>query len=362
MIDYENLGRLNREFFGEYESAFKNVLESGWYILGNEVKNFESDFAKYCDVKHTIGVANGLDALVIALKSLDLPDDSEVIVPSNTYIASILAVVLAGFRPIPVEPDIKTYNIDPNLIEKAITKNTKAILPVHLYGKLCDMEKIMDIAKRHSLYVVEDCAQSHGANYKGKMAGSWGDVNGFSFYPTKNLGALADGGAVTSNNDLLAKKVQTLRNYGSNVKYYNEVVGYNSRLDEVQAAFLSVKLKKLNNITKHKQKLASIYHNEIDSNKFIKPIIQDDYEDVFHIYNIRHKDRDRLREFLLKKEIKSEIHYPLSPNKQKAMVGIIDHYDCPISEEIHSTTLSLPISYFHTEDDIMQVCKALKEF
>ncbi len=362
MIDYENLGKLNKPFFEEYEKTFKRVLESGWYVLGKEVKNFENDFASFCNVKYSVGVANGLDALVIALKSLDMPLNSEVIVPSNTYIASILAVVLAGFKPIPVEPDIKTYNIDPNLIEKSITKKTKALLPVHLYGKLCDMESIMKIAKKHNLFVVEDCAQAHGANYKGKSAGSWGDVNGFSFYPTKNLGALADAGAVTTDNEALAKKVATLRNYGSNIKYYNEVIGYNSRLDEVQAAFLSVKLKKLNDITKHKQKLASIYHNEISEGKFIKPIVQEGYEDVFHIYNIRHTDRDNLKEFLLKKEIKTEIHYPLSPNKQKAMIGIIDHYNCPISEEIHRTTLSLPISYYHTEKDIMEVCKALKEF
>ncbi|HOV15500.1 MAG TPA: DegT/DnrJ/EryC1/StrS family aminotransferase, partial [Spirochaetota bacterium] len=341
MIDYENLGKLNKPFFEEYEKTFKRVLESGWYVLGKEVKNFEEEFAAFCKVRHCIGVANGLDALVIALKSLDMPLDSEVIVPSNTYIASILAIVLAGFKPVLVEPDIKTYNIDPDLIEKAITKKTKAILPVHLYGKLCEMDKIMAIAKKHNLFVVEDCAQAHGANLNGKPAGSWGNINGFSFYPTKNLGALADAGAVTTDDENLAKKIQTLRNYGSNVKYYNEVIGYNSRLDEVQAAFLSVKLKKIDEITKHKQRLASIYQNEISDSKFIKPIVQDGYEDVFHIYNIRHNDRDRLKEYLLKKEIKTEIHYPLSPNKQKAMIGIIDHYNCPISEEIHRTTLSL---------------------
>ena len=362
MIDYENLGKLNKIFFDEYEKTFKDVLYSGWYVLGSYVKKFEEEFATFCKVKHCIGVANGLDALVIALKSLDMPSDSEVIVPSNTYIASILAIVLAGFKPVLVEPDIKTYNIDPNLIEKAITNKTKAILPVHLYGKICEMDKIMTIAKKHNLFVVEDCAQAHGANLNGKAAGAWGNVNGFSFYPTKNLGALADAGAVTTDDENLAKKVQTLRNYGSNVKYYNEVIGYNSRLDEVQAAFLLVKLKKINEITKHKQKLASIYQNEISDSKFVKPIVQEGYEDVFHIYNIRHNDRERLKEYLLKKEIKTEIHYPLSPNKQKAMIGIIDHYSCPISEEIHRTTLSLPISYYHTETDVMEVSKALKEF
>ena len=362
MIDYENLGKLNKIFFDEYEKTFKDVLYSGWYVLGSYVKKFEEEFATFCKVKHCIGVANGLDALVIALKSLDMPSDSEVIVPSNTYIASILAIVLAGFKPVLVEPDIKTYNIDPNLIEKAITNKTKAILPVHLYGKICEMDKIMTIAKKHNLFVVEDCAQAHGANLNGKAAGAWGNVNGFSFYPTKNLGALADAGAVTTDDENLAKKVQTLRNYGSNVKYYNEVIGYNSRLDEVQAGFLLVKLKKINEITKHKQKLASIYQNEISDSKFVKPIVQEGYEDVFHIYNIRHNDRERLKEYLLKKEIKTEIHYPLSPNKQKAMIGIIDHYSCPISEEIHRTTLSLPISYYHTETDVMEVSKALKEF
>ena len=361
MIEYENLKKVNSSFLKEYRSAFEETLESGWYILGKKVKAFEAEFASYCSVKHCVGVANGLDALILSLRAFDFEKGSEVIVPSNTYIATILSILHNGLQPVLVEPDIATYNIDPARIEASITPKTKAIMVVHLYGKMCDMDPILAVAKKHGLKVIEDCAQAHGAKYKKGMAGSFGDVNAFSFYPTKNLGALADAGAVTSNNDALAEKVGMLRNYGSKVKYANEVVGYNSRLDELQAAFLSVKLRALNSINEHKRKLAGIYRAEL-KNDFIKPVVHPDFQDVFHIYNIRHEKRDAVRDHLLKNDIKTEIHYPIAPNKQKAILGILDKQNMPIAEEIHRTTLSLPVSYCHTEEDILQVVKILNKF
>jgi len=361
MIEYENLAKLNQPFFEENLQAFKDTMQSGWYILGKKVKMFETEFADYCRVKHCIGVANGLDALQLALRAFDFEKGSEVLVPSNTYIATILSIVQNGLQPVLVEPDIATYNIDAKKIEEKITPKTKAILLVHLYGKVCEMDAILVLAKKYNLKVIEDCAQAHGAKYKDAKAGSFGDFGAFSFYPTKNLGALADAGAVTCDNDELADKIKTLRNYGSKVKYYNDVVGVNSRLDEVQAAFLSVKLKKLDAINVHKRILAGIYQKEIKQD-FIKPVVDSDYYDVFHIYNIRHPKRDALKEYLLKKNIKTEIHYPLAPNKQKAMLGIIDNQPSPLAQEIHETTLSLPISYFHTKDDIYKVVETLNKF
>lgn len=359
MIEYENLRKANEPFFEEYKLAFQNVMESGWYILGESVKNFEECFASYIGTKYCIGVASGLDALILTLDALDFPEGSEIIVPSNTYIATILSIIRCRHKPILVEPDIQTYNIDPLKIEEKITSNTKAIIIVHLYGKCCDIDPIMEIVKKHNLYLIEDCAQAHGAMYKGRKAGTFG-IGCFSFYPTKNLGCLGDGGAITTNDEKLAEKLKALRNYGSNKKYYNEYVGYNSRLDELQAALLSIKLKYLDNINAHKRKLAKIYLENL-SDKFIKPIVDKDYYDVYHIFNIRHRRRDELREYLLNNGIKTEIHYPCPPHKQKALQGIVEG-DYPISEEIHSTTLSLPISYFHTEDDILRVCDVINRF
>lgn len=360
-MDYENLAKLNAPFFDQYRESFNAVLESGWYIIGNSVKQFEQEFATYCGTQQCVGVANGLDAIVLALRAFDFQEGDEVIVPSNTYIATILAIVQNGLKPILVEPDIRTYNIDPAKIEARITPKTRAILVVHLYGKLCDMEAITTIANKHNLKVVEDCAQAHGASYKGKKAGNRGDFWAFSFYPTKNLGALGDAGAVTCNDQELATKIQTLRNYGSKIKYYNEVVGYNSRLDEMQAAFLSIKLKKLDDINNHKIKLAKLYLEGLKDD-FIKPVVDSDYIDIYHIFCIRHPKRDELKAYLLENEIKTEIHYPLAPNKQLAMKGILDHEDTPIAEEIHNTTLSLPISYFHTEADIRRVIEVMNRF
>ena len=356
MIEYENLSLVNKKLFKNYEYSFNNFLKNGWYILGSQVKNFEDKFAKFCNTKSCVGVASGLDALILAIDAFKFSKGSEIIVPANTYIASILAIIRNGFKPILVEPDITTYNIDCNKIEEKINKNTKAILVVHLYGKSCEMDAIMSIAKKYNLKIFEDASQAHGAKYKGKMVGSFG-VGCFSFYPTKNLGALGDAGAITTDDQHLEKKFRSLRNYGSSIKYYNNDLGYNSRLDEIQAGFLSAKLKILNDITNHKRKLASVYIENL-SDKFIKPIVHKDYFDVYHIFNIRCDKRNELKNYLFENGIKTEIHYPVAPHKQKAMEGLIEG-EYPISEEIHDSTLSLPISYFHTIEDILKVCKVM---
>jgi len=361
VIEYENLRELNRPFFEAYRESFNKTLESGWFILGNEVASFEKEFSTYCGAKHCAGVANGLDALIIALRTFDFKPGSEVIVPSNTYIATILSIMNCGLIPVMVEPDIRTYNIDPEKIEEAISSKTVAIMVVHLYGKCCKMDDITSICKKHDLKLIEDCAQSHGATFKGQQCGTFGDFGAFSFYPTKNLGALGDAGALTTNSDELNRKVKMYRNYGSEKKYYNEVVGTNSRLDEVQAGFLRVKLTALDKINEHKRKLATLYDKNL-KNDFIKPVIEKDFVDVYHIYNIRHPRRDALKEYLLKKDIKTEIHYPVAPHHQKAMSGIFDGRSFPISEEIHATTLSLPVSYMHTEQDIMSVIEVMNAF
>jgi len=361
MIEFENLHNLNKSLFDEYKIAFNEVLESGWYILGNKVKEFEHQFSNYCETKYCVGVANGLDALNLSLRAFGFEKGDEVLVPSNTYIATILSIVENGLQPILIEPNIATYNIDPKLIEQAITSKTKAIMVVHLYGKVCEMEAILEIVKKYNLKVIEDCAQSHGAKYKGKLSGSFGDFAAHSFYPTKNLGALGDAGAVTTNDEELANKIKILRNYGSEVRYYNELVGVNSRLDELQAALLLVKLKYMDRITLHKRELAGIYLNGLKSD-FVAPQVNPDYYDVYHIFNIRHPKRDALREYLLKNEIKTEIHYPIAPNKQKAMKGILDNQLTPIAEEIHQTTLSLPISYYHSNESIYRVIEVMNSF
>lgn len=359
MIDYENLKNLNAPFEEEFQKEFIEFLNSGWYILGDRTKRFEHEFSSYLNVPFCIGVGNGLDAMIIALNSLEFPSGSEVLVPSNTYIASILAILKAGYKPVLVEPDIATYNIDPLRIEEFITEKTKAILVVHLYGKSCQMDSISEIASKNNLYIIEDCAQSHGSEFKGKKTGTFG-VGCFSFYPTKNLGALGDGGALVTGDESLALKFKTIRNYGSQRKYENELIGVNSRLDEIQSCFLSVKLKYLNLINSHKRTLAEIYLNQLTSD-VIKPVKHKDFFDVFHIFNIRTKKRNELKEFLLKNGIKTEIHYPIPPHKQKAMIGVLDG-SYPISEEIHETTLSLPISYFHTESNVLKVCETINSF
>jgi len=361
MIAYESLQRVNKEFMAEYTQVFHDVLHGGWYILGKQVTQFEQSFASYCGVEHCIGVASGLDALVLSLRYFGFDPGDEVIVPANTYIASILAIMQVGLKPVLVEPDVNTYNIDPKKIEAAVTARTRAILVVHLYGKMCDMDPILRLADQYDLRIVEDCAQAHGAIYNGQKAGSFGDFGAFSFYPTKNLGALGDAGAITCKDQGLNQSIRTLRNYGSSAKYVFDEVGYNSRLDELQAAFLSVKLKFLDKITAHKQKLAAVYLRELKSD-FILPTVQTGQEDVFHIFAIRHPERGRLKQYLLDNGIGTEIHYPIAPHHQKAMSGILSNTGYPISEEIHRTILSLPISYGHTELDITKVVEVMNKF
>lgn len=362
MIEYENLGKLNKSFFDEYKKAFADVLDSGWFILGKQSSSFESEYAAYCGAKFCVGCSNGLEALELAIKAFDFPQNAEIIVPSNTYIATILAIVNADCKPVLVEPDINTYNIDPTKIEGAITKQTVAIMPVHLYGRMAPMPQILEIAKNHGLKVIEDAAQAHSASIKDKKVGSWGDITCFSFYPTKNLGALGDAGAITTDDETLANKIKALRNYGSFIKYQNDYIGHNSRLDEVQASFLRIKLRSLDKINEHKNKLAQIYFKELNNTDLILPTITENYYSVYHIYNVRTSKRDELKQYLLENEIKTDIHYPIAPNKQKAMKGIIDMYDTPIAEEIHKTTLSLPISYCHSEEDVYEVCSKIKDF
>ncbi|MDR3695457.1 DegT/DnrJ/EryC1/StrS family aminotransferase [Mucilaginibacter sp.] len=361
VIKYESLADTNAALFNDYQTAFGSFLNSGWYILGEQVAAFEQEFARYCGTTYCIGVASGLDAIVLSLKALDLPKNAEVIVPSNAYIACVLGVINAGFKPILVEPDIHTYNIDPAKIEAHISNKTKAILAVHLYGKMCDMTNITLIAQKYDLKVVEDCAQAHGAQHRDKKSGNWGNAGAFSFYPTKNLGALGDGGAITTNDGALAEKLFYLRNYGSKIKYENKYIGYNSRLDEVQAAFLRKKLLKLDEINKHKRKLARIYFDKIETG-FVKPVEQPENSDVFHIFNIRSSKRNELKKHLLEKGIQTEIHYPVPPHKQIAYRNLFKSPKFPISEEIHATTLSLPIAVFHTEDEINYVADCLNGF
>jgi dTDP-4-amino-4,6-dideoxygalactose transaminase len=361
MIEYESLANTNAAFINDYHTAFETVINSGWYILGKQVADFEQEFANYCGTKYCIGVASGLDAIILSLKALNLPENAEVIVPSNAYIACILGVINAGYKPVLVEPDIDTYNIDPLKIERAITGKTKAILAVHLYGKMCDMTSINIIAKKYDLKVIEDCAQAHGAQHWDKKAGNWSDAGAFSFYPTKNLGALGDGGAITTNDADIADRLFYLRNYGSKIKYENKYIGYNSRLDELQAAFLRKKLLKLDDINTHKRKLAKIYFDKIE-NRFMKPSRQAENYDVFHIFNIRCNKRDELKKHLFERGIKTEIHYPIPPHKQTAYQNLFNSEEFPISEDIHTTTLSLPIALFHTADEVNYIADCINGF
>ncbi len=361
MVPYEDLKLVNHPFTECFRQQFENLLSSGWYILGEQVRRFENDFASYHHLPNCIGVANGLDALILSLKALQLREGSEVLVPSNTYIATILAIIHSGHVPVLVEPDIHTYNIDPGKIEDHITKNTAAVLVVHLYGKCCNMDEIMSLCERHGLALIEDCAQSHGAKYKGQLCGTFGEMAAFSFYPTKNLGCLGDGGAVLTKDDKLAEHVRMLRNYGSSEKYHNKYVGYNSRLDELQAAFLQVKLKSLENINTHKKQLASIYINQLRED-FIKPSIDRDYHDVYHIFTVRHTKRDKLKKYLAGHGIGTEIHYPIPPHRQEALKDIFGSNSYPVSEQIHQTILSLPCSTAHSLEDIRQVVSIMNEF
>lgn len=332
------------ELKGELEAAFKRVMKSGWYILGKEVEAFEAEFAAYCESKHCIGVGNGLDALNLILRAIDIGPGDEVIVPANTYIATWLAISYSGATPVPVEPDERTYNINPGLIEAAITKRTKAILPVHLYGQPADMDPINALAARYGLKVIEDAAQAHGARYKGRRAGSLGDAGGFSFYPGKNLGAIGDGGAVVTNDDELDDRIRTLRNYGSKVKYHNEVKGFNSRLDELQAALLRVKLPKLDEWNDRRRAVAKEYLQHLAAvPDLILPNVPNWAEPVWHLYVVRHPQRDVLQKKLSEADIVTLIHYPIPPHRSKAYFREFAGVSFHIAERFADTVLSLPI-------------------
>ena len=334
------------------------VIDSGWYILGKELEAFEHEFANYCGTKFCIGVANGLDALILILRAYNFPAMSEIIVPANTYIASILSISANNLKPILVEPNINTYNIDPDLIESKITEKTKAIMIVHLYGRVVEMDKILLLAKKYNLKVIEDSAQAHGAIYKGKRTGNLGDASGFSFYPGKNLGCLGDGGAITTNDAELAESLKALRNYGSQVKYENLYKGVNSRLDEVQASVLRVKLKYLDKENKKRREIAKYYLENIHNNKIILPQISDPESHVWHLFTIRTKEREQLQKFLLDKGIQTIIHYPIPPHKQGAYKEI-NNLSLPITEQIHKEILSLPISPVISMNDINRVIESL---
>jgi dTDP-4-amino-4,6-dideoxygalactose transaminase len=365
MIKFLDLKNINQQHKDELKIAFERVLDSGWYIMGNELAQFEDEFSVYCGTKHCIGVGNGLDALILiirAYKELGIfKEGDEIIVPSNTYIASILAISANNLIPILVEPDINTYNINPTLIEAKITSKTKAILPVHLYGQLCDMEAIKLIADKHNLKIIEDCAQAHGATHKGIRAGNFGNAAGFSFYPGKNLGALGDAGAITTNNDELATAIRALLNYGSHIKYRNIYKGINSRLDELQAALLRVKLKTLNEETNVKKEFANIYLQEITNQKIILPQVVNQGAHVWHLFVIRTNNRDELQRYLIDKGIQTVIHYPIPPHKQEAYKDL-NNLDLPISDKIHNEVISLPLSPVMSNYDIDIVVKALNEY
>jgi len=359
-IEYESLANSNAAFMGELEAAACKVIRGGWYVLGQEVSAFEAEFAAYVGARHCIGVANGLDALVLSIEALMLPKGSGILVASNTYIATILAIVRAGHKPVLVEPELETFNIDPARMAAALTSDTRAICVTHMFGKACRMDAIEAFAREHGLKLVEDCAQSHGARFGGRMTGTFGDAGCFSFYPTKNLGAIGDAGAIVTDDDALADRLRHLRNYGSKQKYVNRYVGVNSRLDELQAALLRVKLRRLDDMTAHKRALAELYFEHLPD-WASKPVRRADEFDVFHIFAIRHAQRDALRQHLLDQGVKTEVHYPIPPHKQEAMQGILSG-SYPIAEEQHATELSLPISVGHTPESILAVCDRMRSF
>lgn len=349
---------------GEMLTAFQQVYDSNWYIMGAYLTQFENEYAKFSQVDYAIGVSNGLDALYLALKALNVGEGDEVIVPSNTYIATVLAVSYTGATPVFAEPDVNTYNISPSTIRKAITNKTKAIMPVHLYGQACEMDEIMAIANEHQLFVVEDNAQSHGATFNGKITGSFGHINGVSFYPGKNLGALGDAGAVTTNSAELAERIKCLRNYGSKVKYVNEEIGHNMRLDELQASFLSVKLKHLMNFTKDRVQIAQWYNSVLQGvGDLILPKVHPGASHVYHLYVIRTKYRDALQKHLNENGIGTLIHYPIPPYLQQAYahLGYVKG-DFPIAEELADTSLSIPMWPGMTSDEVNAVGMAIRSF
>ena len=362
-IPFVSFKPMEKELDQQLRDAFSRVFDRSWYIEGVECENFEKAFAEYCGTEYCVGCGNGLDALMLSLKALGVGEGDEVIVPSNTYIATALAVTYVGATPVFVEPILDTFNIDPTKIEEKINEKTKAIMPVHLYGQPADMDPIMEIAGKYNLYVVEDCAQAHGATYKGKKIGTFGDAAGFSFYPGKNLGALGDAGATVTNNKEVADKIRALGNYGSDYKYHHIYQGNNSRLDELQAAFLSAKLPLLDKMNTERQRIANRYLEEIQNPNIILPTIINDVNPVWHIFGIRCQNRDALEEYLNKEGIATNKHYPIPMHLQGAYTELgIQKGELPLAEEISETELSLPMYYGMTEKEIAYVIEKINAF
>lgn len=361
MIKFLDLHKINERFRDEIDDRIKRVLDSGWYLLGEQDKIFEEHFAKYCGTKYCIGCANGLDALTLIIRAYGFGFGDEIIVPANTYIASILAISENGCTPVLVEPDINTYNINPNLIEEKITDRTKAIMVVHLYGQAVQMDKIWELAKKYNLKVIEDSAQGHGAIYKGKRTGNLGDASGFSFYPGKNLGCMGDGGCVTTNDDELASKIRAIANYGSHKKYCNLYKGINSRLDEIQAAILDVKIPYLDSDNTRRREISKYYRENIKNPKIILPKVYDENAHVWHVFAVRTEQRDEFQEYLKQNDIQTLIHYPTPPHKQEAYKEW-NNLSFPITEEIHKTILSLPISPVMTDEEVEKVVEVINGY
>jgi dTDP-4-amino-4,6-dideoxygalactose transaminase len=365
MIPFLNLTKINQPFEAAFHEKMKQFFEAGWYVLGKEVSAFEAGFASYCGTKYCIGVGNGLDALVLIFKGYIelgmLQKGDEVLVPANTYIASILAVLQADLVPVMIEPKLKTYTVDPHAVEAKITAKTKAIMPVHLYGQLCEMTTINEIAKKHHLLIVEDAAQAHGAEWNGTKAGNFGNAAGFSFYPGKNLGALGDAGAITTNDAALAEVLFSLRNYGSKVKYENDRIGVNSRLDELQAAFLNLKLPHLEAENEFRRRLAKRYLLEINNEKIILPQWDGTENHVFHLFVVRTQNRSALQEYLKSQGIETMIHYPIPPHKQKALFNW-NNLSFPITAKIHDEVLSIPLNSSLSEDEIQHIIATLNRY
>ncbi len=363
MIKIIDFKREFKDISGEIREAIDRVLKSGWLILGEELKQFEKEFAHYLGVKYCIGVGNGLDALHLIIRALNIGEGDEVIVPANTYIATLLAISSTGAKPFLVEPEERTYNINPELIEDAITDRTKAIMPVHLYGLSSNMDPINEIAERHGLFVIEDAAQAHGAEYRGEKCGSLGTATGFSFYPTKNLGAYGDGGAVVTNDEEIAERVMLLRNYGSIRKYYNEIKGFNSRLDEIQAAILRVKLRYLDDWNEKRRRNAQVYLENINSGNVILPFEPEGYRHIYHQFVIRCRDRGNLQKFLKENGIATLIHYPVPPHLSQAYSDLNHRKgDFPLTETISDEILSLPIYPGLKSEELNYVISEIERF
>ncbi|EOJ9649212.1 MULTISPECIES: DegT/DnrJ/EryC1/StrS family aminotransferase [Enterobacter] len=364
-IDFLNLKRINKQYRSELINACEKVIDSGWYIMGSELDKFENSFANYCGAKYCIGVANGLDALTLTLRAWKelgkLADGDEVLVPANTYIASILAITENKLCPVLVEPDSKSFNISPEKLREQITPKTKVILPVHLYGQISEMNELSKIAKENDLLILEDCAQAHGAKLEGKLAGNWGDAGAFSFYPGKNLGALGDAGAIVTNDPELADTLKALRNYGSKVKYVNDFQGVNSRLDELQAAFLNVKLKYLDNETKIRQEIAQYYIKNINNPLISLPKYNAVENHVWHLFVIMTPEREKLQAYLLENNVSTLIHYPLPPHKQKAYSSL-NQVSLPVTEKIHKEVLSLPLDPTMEYSDLDKIINLINTF